>query len=344
MSRKTDKKIPSKPQNKLPQQEFFEAVLADFFAKAGREHLPWRKEGITAYEVWVSEVMLQQTQVSRVIDYYEKFLRRFPTIEDLARVSWEEFLPYYAGLGYYRRGRGMLLTAKKVIADYGGVFPSDIKTLQTLPGIGEYTAAAIASFAYGQNTIAWDTNVRRVIGRFFFGGKEFDTKSMSFTMPSEQLNAALMDFGSAICLGRPRCNVCPLRLHCEAFALGRMLEQSNTSQTKKKNTIKQKTLKKTIVFLWLHEEHRVYYSSQNTSFEPFILPQGVVSRATIKDYFREQYGLELAVRPPHKKAVKAGVLMLCVNAQILLGTPSFTTFSKEAVKRYNSNADGKSIF
>ena len=103
--------------------EYFETQITDFFEKAGREHLPWRKKGVTAYEIWVSEVMLQQTQVSRVIGYYDRFLKRFPTVEVLAKASWEEFLPYYQGLGYYARGRNMLLTARAVVKEYGGIFP-----------------------------------------------------------------------------------------------------------------------------------------------------------------------------------------------------------------------------
>ena len=107
--------------------QFFEATLSDFFTKAGREHLPWRKKSITAYEVWVSEIMLQQTQVSRVVEYYTRFLMRFPTVESLAQVEWEVFLPYYQGLGYYARGRNMIKTAQAVVSQYSGVFPRDSK-------------------------------------------------------------------------------------------------------------------------------------------------------------------------------------------------------------------------
>src|SRR3990167_10186393 len=128
---------------------FFEKKILDFFKKAGREHLPWRKKKITAYEVWVSEIMLQQTQVSRVIGYYERFMKKFPTVEKLATASWEEFLPYYQGLGYYMRGCNMLLPARMVVDDYGGKFPEETAKLRKLPGIGPYTAAAIQSFAYG---------------------------------------------------------------------------------------------------------------------------------------------------------------------------------------------------
>ena len=100
---------------------FFESRLQDFFKKTGRSELPWRKRGMTAYEIWVSEIMLQQTQVSRVIGYYERFLRRFPNIEVLARSRWETFLPYYEGLGYYARGRNMLHAAKIIVQEHNGL-------------------------------------------------------------------------------------------------------------------------------------------------------------------------------------------------------------------------------
>src|SRR3989344_6364292 len=138
---------------------FFEEKLEDFFQKTGREHLPWRKKKITAYEVWVSEIMLQQTQVSRVIGYYTRFLKRFPNIGSLAKASWAAFLPYYDGLGYYARGRNMLKAAQVIAKEYAGTFPRDKKLLEKLPGIGPYTAAAIMSFAYGDEDLARDTNL-----------------------------------------------------------------------------------------------------------------------------------------------------------------------------------------
>lgn len=149
--------------------QFFQDAVLDFFAKSGREELPWRTKGIGAYEVWVSEIMLQQTQVSRVLTYYTRFLQRFPTVLDLAAATWEDFLPYYEGLGYYNRGRNMLRTAVMVRDSFKGAFPKTREELLVLPGVGEYTAAAILSFAYNQDALAWDTNLKRVMGRFFFG-------------------------------------------------------------------------------------------------------------------------------------------------------------------------------
>ncbi len=317
--------------------EFFERTLLDFFIKAGREHLPWRKKRITAYEVWVSEIMLQQTQVARVITYYNRFLQRFPTVEVLAQVSWEEFLPYYEGLGYYTRGRNMLLTARSVVATYGGTFPRDKKLLQTLPGIGPYTAAAIMSFAYGDNHLAWDTNLKRVIGRFFLGGKHLITDEREweevFHTEKKILNAALMDLGSALCGARPKCEACSLRKQCRYYKEEGRQEGVGKKQVSGRAVVGQ--WQEAEVYVFLHERHQKYYSSLKTRFQPFILPAGYTTRAGIKQYFLERYGLTLSVRPPHNKIHIEKNPVLLVNAQILLGEPSFAVFSKKALTEYN---------
>jgi A/G-specific adenine glycosylase len=334
--------------------QWFEGVLHDFFRRAGREHLPWRKKGIGAYEVWVSEIMLQQTQVSRVIEYYNRFLKRFPTVESLAQTTWEEFLPYYAGLGYYARGRNMLRAAKAVASEHGGRFPKDIEALRKLPGVGPYTASAIASFAYGRDTIAWDTNLRRVIGRFFFGSKyadiPFDEFESAFSLPARELNAALMDFGSAICTGRPKCGACPIRDKCLYLKTGGKMELSDgkqkravsrkaqspnsKNQTNSKFKIQNSKLerqrwKDAQVMLTLHERHKIYYSSKKRSYAPFSIPASHNTRAGIKDWFREKYDLELSVRPPHDRRIIDGKPTLLVNAQILLGEAGFAVFRKD---------------
>ncbi|NTW89874.1 MAG: A/G-specific adenine glycosylase [Candidatus Moranbacteria bacterium] len=356
--------------------KFFEGRLHDFFRRAGREHLPWRKPGVTAYEVWVSEIMLQQTQVSRVIGYYDRFLNRFPTVERLAATTWEEFLPYYAGLGYYARGRNMLKAASVVVGEYGGKFPKDTDKLVSLPGVGPYTAAAIASFAYGKNTVAWDTNLRRVVGRFFFGSKRADIPFTefegAFRMPAKDLNGALMDFGSAICVARPKCGACPLRDRCKYFrnhgkdemrnvkdALETEIRSNPTPRrlgtpfmkgrdgagTKKTKTetnshfafrISKLSFKDAQVMLFLHEGHRKYYSSRKKGYAPFVVPASHNTRAGIKDWFRNRYGLELAVRPPYRKLSLNGKPTLLVNAQILLGTPTFATSDDAAYRIFVS--------
>jgi A/G-specific adenine glycosylase len=295
--------------------------------------LPWRKAGITAYEVWVSEIMLQQTQVSRVIGYYTRFLERFPTVESLAAASWEEFLQYYTGLGYYARGRNMLRAAVMIVDEYGGEFPRDIAKLQKIPGIGPYTAAAIMSFAYGDRHLAWDTNLKRVVGRFFLGNRNavIDTNyfESKCTSPRKSLNAALMDFGSALCVARPKCEACPLRSRCVYHREGGKQE---VKRQPTKTVAKQDWTRAEAVVI-LHDRHRAYYSSLRTKYAPFVLSAGYNTRAGIKAYFLKQYGLTLAVRPPHIKQAIGAKRQIFVYAQILLGQPTFRTFAAADIAR-----------
>lgn len=320
--------------------KFFERQLSDFFRKTGRVELPWRKKRITAYEVWVSEIMLQQTQVVRVVEYYRRFIQRFPTVEKLAEATWEEFLPYYQGLGYYARGRNMLKTAQAVVVEFGGEFPRNKKLLETLPGVGPYTASAIMSFAYDENHLAWDTNLKRVIGRFFFGGKQLVTDEIfwedRFTMKKKEMNAALMDFGSALCVARPKCQACSLRSRCTYYK-----EAGKQEVVRKEVSIEKQATgdwSRARICLFLHEHHRHYYSANTKQYRPFILPSGYTTRADIKEYFLKKYGLTLAVRPPHEKRIIKGQATLLVNAQILLGEPKFALFSKNDVKEYTGNS------
>lgn len=310
--------------------DFFERTLADFFRKAGREHLPWRKKKVTAYEVWVSEIMLQQTQVSRVIGYYERFLERFPTVDTLAATSWEEFLPYYEGLGYYARGRNMIETARRITLQFSGIFPKEKKLLESLPGIGPYTAAAILSFAYGQSVIAWDTNLRRVIGRFFFGGKAAENVSElenRFHLRAKDFNAALMDFGSSLCVSRPKCNACSLASRCRYRK-----EQGKQEMQKKKQRQDQYDWASAKIYVVLHEHHRYYFSENTKVYAPFVLPKGyTLSRAGIKTWFRDRYGLVVSVRPPNKDAARGTIF---VNTQILSGEPVFSKYSKQDYQQF----------
>lgn len=322
----------------LEKLQWFRRRLLNFFRKSGRSELPWRKSGITAYEVWVSEVMLQQTQVSRVIGYYERLLKRFPTVQHLARASWEDFLPYYEGLGYYTRGRNMLRTAQVVVSEYEGMFPKTVAELEKLPGIGPYTARAIASFAYGADELAWDTNLKRVIGRFFLGAKHRvgDREMLwfhgKFGRGTRDVNAALMDFGSALCTARPKCANCPLQKECRYFREKGRQERQYQISKRKSQRAKKPNPERAIVFL--HEGHRQYFSAKEKTYEPFLLPRGYTTRAAIKDYFLQTYGLTLAVRPPHHTALLDAESVCLVNAQILLGDPHWATFSKSAVLEY----------
>lgn len=310
----------------------FETEILKWFTKNGRVLLPWRKKNITAYEVWVSEIMLQQTQVSRVIEYYKRFLERFPDVFELARASWEEFYPYYAGLGYYNRGRNMLSCAHILVEKYKGVFPKTKELLRDLPGIGEYTASAILSFAYNKNELAIDTNIKKVFGRYFEGSKDakidFETLKQNLASSKKELNAAVMDFSSSICIKIPRCGECPLQKYCEYY---RSDGQKEFMKKKENITFPQK---EAIVYLTIHKNHKEYYSLNKKEWKPFILSKHSNTREKIKEYFQKKYGLTLAVRPPHKKLYINQKPVIFVNAQILLGVHTFYIFDK---KKYGTN-------
>ncbi len=195
--------------------------------KTGCRSLPWRKTK-DPYRIWISEVMLQQTQVATVIPYYERFLKRFPRVSDLASAAEQEVLKAWENLGYYRRARQLHRAAGIILRNYNGRIPENREELQKLPGIGSYTAGAILSIAYGQDVPAIDGNVRRVLCRCFaLGGIKPDNRGIRFLsdlitplMPpgrSGDFNQALMELGATVCLTRkPLCNNCPLEKICVA--------------------------------------------------------------------------------------------------------------------------------
>jgi A/G-specific adenine glycosylase len=204
-----------------------EALLAWFVAH--QADLPWRRRR-DAYAVWVSEIMLQQTQVATVIPYFERFMARFPTIDALAEAPLDAVLKAWEGLGYYSRARNLHRTAQLVTAEYGGQFPSDPVLLQKLPGIGRYTAGAIASLAFGIAAPVLDGNVIRVLTRLFDIADDVTqsrTQRKLWNLAAELLpvgqagawNEALMELGRRICTApTPRCQECPLTAQCAAFA------------------------------------------------------------------------------------------------------------------------------
>jgi A/G-specific adenine glycosylase len=211
-------------------QEKFAETLLTWYGQAARQ-LPWR--GVRdPYGVWVSEIMLQQTRVETVIPYYQRWMKRFPDMASLAKASQQEVLSLWEGLGYYSRARNLQRAAKIVIEEMGGVMPQDVKTLQTLPGIGRYTAGAIASIAFGKDEAALDGNIRRVLARYFNvtevarspAGERILWDLAARHLPSSragEYNQAMMDLGALICTARsPDCQRCPLAKGCQARRLG----------------------------------------------------------------------------------------------------------------------------
>jgi A/G-specific adenine glycosylase len=198
-----------------------QAALLDWYAQ-NRRDLPWRRSP-DPYRVLISEVMLQQTQVDRVIPYFERFVARFPGFAALAAAPRADVIQLWAGLGYNRRAAQLHELARCVVEEHAGDLPADATALAALPGIGPYTVGALLSIAFGQDAPALDTNVRRVVARYCFEDEPSPAelrKAAQDLVPSGRAgdwNQALMDLGSSICTGqRPRCLLCPLQPGCRS--------------------------------------------------------------------------------------------------------------------------------
>lgn len=207
----------------------FQRRLITWFRRHARA-FPWR-ETHDPYAIWVSEIMLQQTQTVAVEPFFRRFLARFPDVASLAAADQDEVLRYWEGLGYYRRARSLHAAARRIVDQHGGRIPDDAETLQSLPGIGRYTAGAILSFAFDRPAPILEANSRRVLSRILADPERplglpdsLLWESAARLVPDRQsglYNQALMELGSLICLVRaPRCRICPVRNYCKAFRLG----------------------------------------------------------------------------------------------------------------------------
>jgi A/G-specific adenine glycosylase len=201
-------------------------ALLGWYARAGRADLPWRLRRDPYYTV-VSEFMLQQTQVDRVVPAFDAFVERFPDFEALARASVADVVRAWKGLGYNSRAVRLKHLADAVVNQYGGAMPHDPEGLRALPGIGPYTAAAVRAFAYDEDVAACDVNVRRVVHRLFLGiewparesPRDLDARALSIVPPdrAHDWNSAMMDLGATVCTARaPKCGECPLATSCVA--------------------------------------------------------------------------------------------------------------------------------
>jgi A/G-specific adenine glycosylase len=207
---------------KCPMQQ-----LKEWFLDHQRD-LPWRQSR-TSYRVWISEIMLQQTQVAVVIPYFHRWMQKFPTLRDLAAAPLEEIIKAWEGLGYYSRARNLHKAAQMVVRDFGGELPSTYEELDKLPGFGPYTIGAVLSFAFQQKAAAVDGNVVRVLSRFFASDKEqsqrkhYEALALS-VLPDDRPWVAmegLIELGAQICQRRPKCAECPLRNECRAYREGK---------------------------------------------------------------------------------------------------------------------------
>ena len=209
----------------------FAAALLDWFDRHGRKHLPWQQNP-TPYRVWVSEIMLQQTQVATVIPFYERFMARFPNVAALAAAPLDEVLHLWTGLGYYARARNLHRAATLIVRNHAGVFPASIDEVEALPGIGRSTAGAILSLALNQRHPILDGNVKRVLARYFgihgFPGEAAIERQLwmfaDACTPMERASSytqAIMDLGATVCVrSRPICLACPQQAHCVARIQG----------------------------------------------------------------------------------------------------------------------------
>ncbi|WP_438970145.1 A/G-specific adenine glycosylase [Methylophaga sp.] len=209
----------------------FADALLDWFDQFGRKDLPWQQSP-TPYHVWLSEIMLQQTQVNTVIDYYLRFTKRFPDIHALAKAHQDDVLAHWSGLGYYARARNLHKTAQIVVSDFDGKMPDTLEALIALPGIGRSTAGAILTLAYHRRFPILDGNVKRVLARFdaipgWPGNKQVETRLWQRAedlLPDYRIAnyiQAQMDLGATLCTRtKPDCPDCPMRSHCRAYALG----------------------------------------------------------------------------------------------------------------------------
>lgn len=319
--------------------------LHSWYKKNWRNSLPWREYNYGSktlwYRVWLAETMLQQTQVERVKIYFENILTAFPTVEDLAATSYEDFFPYYKWLGYYSRARNMLKTAQKVVTDFGWIFPESTDELRTLPWVWPYTAEAIRAFAYNKPTLSFDTNLEKIFSRYFFGNKfqkltkwekeiilqDFQNSKLS----SRDINNALMDYGATISLN----NISWIDWESYPFPESKFYQtrwELEPIKEKKKSTFPSK---EAYVLAILHENHKVYYSIEQ-EFSPFLIGKNLWNpRAMIQDYFSEKYWLELSVRPPEIKSYNSfDTPYLVCYCQIQSGTHTFQSFEDLKVRGF----------
>ena len=242
----------------MPPAQFQQQLLA-WFDLHGRKDLPWQ-QNINPYRVWVSEIMLQQTQVASVIDYFNRFMARFPTVQSLAGAELDEVLGHWSGLGYYARARN-LHKAAQIIIEGGGEFPKTLAEMSALPGIGRSTAGAILSIACGQSQPILDGNVKRVLARFHaVRGWPGDGKVAALlweisgqytpTRRTGDYTQAMMDLGATLCTrGKPKCEICPVAEGCQAKTLG-LVNQLPEAKPRKALPVKQ------LYFLLLQDKQR----------------------------------------------------------------------------------------
>lgn len=286
-----------------------ESAMSDFawriidWQKAhGRHDLPWQNTR-DPYAIWVSEIMLQQTQVSAVVDYYQRFMQRFPDIASLAAASQGDVLQSWSGLGYYSRARNLHAAAQQVMHNHSGQFPEAIEVILALPGIGRSTAAAIAAFAFGQHRAILDGNVKRVLARCFgiegWPGQPPVERRMwqlaEALLPQQEIEAytqGLMDLGATLCTRKPACNRCPVHDDCIAHREGKTHLLPNP---KPRKPVPQR---ETMMLMFLADKQILLQKRPQTGIWGGLwsLPE-IEAGENAKEVARQRFGLETEALP-----------------------------------------------
>ena len=243
--------------------------LLIWFEDNGRKNLPWQSSPPNIYHIWLSEVMLQQTQVVTVIGYFNAFIKAFPDMNALARAREDKVMELWAGLGYYSRARNLHKTAKIISSQYGGVFPKSLSTIVALPGIGPSTAGAILSLGSNLEASILDGNVKRVLARYHRVKGHYSKTTVlkelwrlaKLHTPSEKNAAytqAIMDIGATVCTPKnPNCSICPISLHCEAF-----INNEQLSFPEKKIKRPSKPEKNLVFLVYVNEKNEIFLAKR----------------------------------------------------------------------------------
>lgn len=289
------------------ESQFVKKVLA-WYDLHGRKHLPWQQD-VTPYRVWVSEIMLQQTQVSTVINYFSRFMNALPTVYALAEAPQDEVLHLWTGLGYYSRARNLQKAAQTIVENFQGEFPETVEDLSGLSGIGRSTAGAILSLAMNKRAAILDGNVKRVLCRFYaITGYPSETKTnkklweiAEQLTPTERVNhytQAMMDLGATLCTrSKPNCVECPLEANCQAK------QQNNVKAYPTPKPRKELPQKQVIMPLFKHQDSILVYQRPNVGLWGGLwsLPE-LTELSELKPYANQQ-GLKIITKKPLKSFI-----------------------------------------
>jgi len=283
-------------------KRIFSEQILNWFDEHGRKDLPWQKKR-TTYSVWLSEIMLQQTQVVTVIPYFERFMASFPTLEKLAAAHVDEVLHHWSGLGYYARGRNLHKAAQKVCTEFGAEFPQDMDGMISLPGIGRSTAAAILAQAHGLRHAILDGNVKRVLARFhgvegWPGNKKIETRLWQFSeqhTPETRVadyTQGIMDLGATLCTrSRPDCAHCPLSDGCVA------LSEEKVGELPTPKPKKTKPIKSARMLVLINDQNQILLEKRPPTGiwgGLWSLPE-IAMDADIESYCQQQWQFKVAV-------------------------------------------------